>query len=92
MTTADPNLSEFEGYITATYQDPEGYNIQGAVSIPLIENELGLRIAGLLDNRETGLENITHVGRDLFITGTDQYLVKMHATRGSSAMRLPRSY
>ncbi len=59
MTTADPNLSEFEGFISATYQDPAGYNVQGAVSIPLIENELGLRIAVLLDERETGLENIT---------------------------------
>ena len=59
LATADPNLSEVDGYVTASVQNPSGYNIQGAVSIPIIDNELAIRVAGLLDNRETGLENIT---------------------------------
>lgn len=58
VETANPNLSEIDGYISATYQNPDGYNIQGGVSIPLIEDELGLRISGLLDDRDTGLDNI----------------------------------
>lgn len=62
FNTADPDLTEVTGHIRGSYMDPSGYNIQGAVSIPLIENELAVRFAGLKDERETGLENIT---RDL---------------------------
>ncbi|MEH6593293.1 MAG: TonB-dependent receptor [Halioglobus sp.] len=59
INSADPNLQEMEGYVTASFQDPTGYNIQGAISIPIIENELAIRFAALSDERETGLKNIT---------------------------------
>ncbi len=75
METGDPNLSEIEGYITGSYQDPEGYNLQGAISVPLIENELGLRLAVLSDQRETGLENIVR-GKDNEIN-SDGYRAKL---------------
>ncbi|MEH6583091.1 MAG: TonB-dependent receptor [Halioglobus sp.] len=59
LATADPNPSEVEGFITGSFQDPNGYNVQGAISMPLIEDELAIRVAVLLDERETGVENIT---------------------------------
>ena len=59
MTTADPSLDSWEGYVSASFQDPTGHNIQGAVSIPLIDNVLALRLAALVDEHETGLKNIT---------------------------------
>ncbi|MGI9293052.1 MAG: TonB-dependent receptor, partial [Pseudomonadales bacterium] len=59
LETADPNLDEFEGFVRASYQDPNGYNVQGALSVPIIEGKLAARVALLTDDRETGTENIT---------------------------------
>lgn len=58
LETANPNLDEFEGYVRGSIQDPEGYNLQGALSVPIIEGTLAARIALLTDDRETGTENI----------------------------------
>lgn len=59
LETADPNLNEVEGYVRGSYiSDPDGYNVQGAISVPVIEGTLGARIALLSDDRDTGTENI----------------------------------
>jgi iron complex outermembrane receptor protein len=58
MTTGDPDLYEVSGNVTAALQDPKGYNVQGALSVPLVEGVLAARIAVLKDERENGLENI----------------------------------
>ena len=60
LKTANPDLNEIDGYVQTTLQDPEGYNLQGAISVPLIDNVLAARIAVLSDQRQTGLENIFH--------------------------------
>lgn len=62
LTSEDPNFDGMNGYVQASLTDPEGYNLQGAINIPLIEGTLAARIAGLTDNRETGVENVV---RDL---------------------------
>lgn len=59
LETADPNLEEIEGNIRASYiADPDGFNVQGAISVPIIEGALAARIAVLSDDRDTGTENI----------------------------------
>jgi iron complex outermembrane receptor protein len=59
IETADPNLDEIEGHIRASYlADPDGYNLQGAISVPIIEGKLAARLALLSDDRDTGTENI----------------------------------
>lgn len=64
LTTRDPNFDGVNGHVRGSYQaDPQGYNIQAAVNIPLIEDQLALRLAGLSDDRETGVENINPVNR-----------------------------
>lgn len=64
MATRDPNFDGVSGYVRGSYlADPEGYNLQGAVNIPLVEDQLALRLSGLTDNRETGTENINPVNR-----------------------------
>ena len=64
LSTQDPNFDGFNGHIQGSYlADPEGYNVQGALNIPLIDDTLALRIAGLSDDRETGLENINPVNK-----------------------------
>ena len=61
LTTADPNFDGFNGHVQGSYQyDPAGYNLQGALNIPLGET-VALRVAALTDDRETGTENINPV-------------------------------
>jgi iron complex outermembrane receptor protein len=58
MTTRDADFDGVSGYVQGSYTDPAGYNLQGAVNVPLIENKLAMRVAVLTDDRETGVENV----------------------------------
>ncbi len=75
MKTADPDLTELTGYVQGSVVDPEGYNLQGAISFPLIENTLAIRIAALTDNRESGIENIFR--DEIDERGRDAFRIKM---------------
>lgn len=62
LASRDPDFDGFSGHIRGSYlADPEGYNLQGAFNIPLVEDQLAARIAFLSDDRETGTENINPV-------------------------------
>ncbi|MGB1139388.1 MAG: TonB-dependent receptor plug domain-containing protein [Halioglobus sp.] len=64
LSTRDPNFDGINGYVQGSYlADPEGYNLQGALNIPVIDDVLAFRVAGLSDDRETGLENVNPVNR-----------------------------
>lgn len=52
IRSANPNLEQVDGFVRQTFNDQDGTNSQVAVSIPLIENELGIRFSGLYDNNE----------------------------------------
>jgi iron complex outermembrane receptor protein len=61
----NPNLEEFDGYVRQSFNDQSGSNTQLAVSIPIIKDKLGVRIAGLYDtNENSDIENTT-LNRDL---------------------------
>ena len=61
LNTQDPNFDGVNGHIQSSFQaDPEGLNVQGAVNIPL-GDMVAVRVAGLYDDRETGLENVNPV-------------------------------
>lgn len=49
LTTRRANLSEPEGYFQVTGTDRNAINVQGAVSVPLIQDKLALRFAALGD-------------------------------------------
>jgi iron complex outermembrane receptor protein len=55
MTTQDPNFDGVNGHLQGSYMDPSGYNVQGAINFPITDT-FAVRIAGLLDERETGTE------------------------------------
>ena len=60
MQTRMPNLERIDGYIQQVLTEHSGSNTQLGVSIPLIEDKLALRIAGLYDQNENqDMENIT---------------------------------
>jgi iron complex outermembrane receptor protein len=58
LTSRDPNFDGVNGYVQGSYTDPKGYNLQGAINVPLIEDKLALRVAILTDDRESGIENV----------------------------------
>ena len=59
MASQDPNFDGLSGHIQGSYMDPTGYNVQGAINVPVTDT-FAIRLAGLVDERETG----TKVVRD----------------------------
>jgi outer membrane receptor protein involved in Fe transport len=60
MITQQPNMSIVEGYIQTSFSDNDGFNGQFASSLPLIENELAIRVSGVYDeNNGSDVENLT---------------------------------
>ncbi len=55
MASQDPNFDGVNGYVQGSVVDPSGYNVQGAINLPITDT-LAVRVAGLLDERETGTE------------------------------------
>jgi iron complex outermembrane recepter protein len=54
VVTQNPDLETMEGYLQSTLSDSGGFNTQFGVSLPLIPDQLGLRIAGIYDENEQG--------------------------------------
>ena len=52
VTTRKPDLTEAGGYMTGTLNDIGGWNVNGAINVPIIEDKLGVRIAGVVDENE----------------------------------------
>jgi iron complex outermembrane receptor protein len=50
MTFRRPDMDEVGGYMTGTVNDINGFNLNGAINLPIIEGKLGLRIAGLVSD------------------------------------------
>lgn len=50
ITFRRPDLDEVGGYAMGTVNDINGFNVNGAMNLPLIEDKLGLRIAGLVSD------------------------------------------
>ena len=64
LSTRDPDFDGVSGYVQGSYLvGPDGYNVQGAVNVPLIDDTLAVRISALTDDRETGTENINPVNK-----------------------------
>ena len=60
LTTKLPSLFEYGGYASGTLSDEGTRNAQGAVNIPLIQDKLAVRIAGIIDrNNGDGVESIS---------------------------------
>ncbi len=52
VTTRMPDMSEFGGYVSGTATNRSGRNFQGALNIPIIEDRLAVRVAGIFDESE----------------------------------------
>lgn len=52
LTSHKPDLEAIGGYASGSAGDQGTYNAQGAVNVPLVENTLALRVAGVYDEDE----------------------------------------
>ena len=52
ITTRKPNLSEAGGYLSGFVNDIHGYNLQGAINVPIVEDKLAIRLAGVYDENQ----------------------------------------
>jgi iron complex outermembrane receptor protein len=70
VTTKQPHLSELGAYVQGLVGSHDHINLQGAVSVPLVEDKLAVRFAAMTDdsegNRARSLNNSKdpHVGQD----------------------------
>ena len=55
ITTRRPNLSEVGGNVSGTINDIHGFNMNGAINVPVIGDKLGVRIAGLVADDNSNL-------------------------------------
>jgi outer membrane receptor protein involved in Fe transport len=77
ITTVAPDLSEFGGFANATYGNYDLINVQGAVNIPLVQDELAVRLTGSYRNRDGFIDIIDPTGTKIGESNTiDQYLMR----------------
>lgn len=59
ITTKRPSFSEIEGTVEQTFGERNLSNTQFGLSLPIVEDKLALRVAGLYDHNQTdGIKNI----------------------------------
>lgn len=59
IKTAKPNLNKFEGFANGTYGNYDLINLQGGVSAPLIEGQLGFRLSAAYRNQDGFTRSVT---------------------------------
>jgi len=60
VQTRDPNMTEMDGYLQQSLSQRDGRNTQAALSLPIIDEQLAVRVAGVFDhNRTLDVENTT---------------------------------
>lgn len=77
ITNVRPDLNEFGGFANATYGNRDLYGVQGAVNVPLVEDQLALRVTGAYRQRDGYVTVVDRTGAKIGESnGTDQYLVR----------------
>lgn len=60
IRTNSPNMKKIDGYVSTSAAEYDALNTQFGVSLPIIENKLSVRLAGVYDeNKETGQKLVT---------------------------------
>jgi iron complex outermembrane receptor protein len=69
IRTQNPNLSAVDGYVAGSVGERDLRNTQFGISLPIIEDELAIRVAGVYDESKTGVESVT-TGNEAVNRGT----------------------
>jgi iron complex outermembrane recepter protein len=77
ITTVRPDVSEFGGFVNATYGTFDEMNLQGAINVPLVQDTLALRVTGAYRKRDGFLTVVDQAGNRIGDTNDiDQFLVR----------------
>ncbi len=72
-----PDLSEFGGFVNATYGNYNHQSVQGAINVPLVEDQLALRVTGAYRDREGYIELFDGDGNRVGESnGIDQFMLR----------------
>ncbi len=84
--TKGPQLKGTEGYLEGGYGNFDTYKIQGAVEATMVEDELGVRIAGNYEKGDGMFRNVFPGVRDRASTDTWQGRVSLRMKPGNGAL------
>ena len=79
IITNKPDLSEFHADMEATYGNYNYGSIKAMVNIPIVTDELGVRLAGFWENRDGTIENVYHAinhSADANVDGRNDYAIR----------------
>jgi outer membrane receptor protein involved in Fe transport len=74
LTTKRPNLTKAEGFANATYGNFDFFNVQGGISVPLVTDQLGLRLSGAYRKRDGYLNSVGVPGAES--GNRDRYVIR----------------
>jgi outer membrane receptor protein involved in Fe transport len=76
ITTRRPDLSEFGGFVNASYGNYDVYSVQGAVNAPLVRDTLAARVTGAYRKRDGYVRVVDETGEIGRTNDVDQFLVR----------------
>lgn len=92
VRTRNPSLDHVDGYVSASVAEHSSYNTQFGVSLPLIEDKLAIRLAGVYDESgATDQHNVT-LNRDALNRSEGGRLVVLWQPSDDFSARLSYNY
>ena len=86
ITTRAPNVSEIGGYMSMSGTHLGGINAQGAINVPLIQDVLALRVAGVVDQNDLdGVRSINGGAKPRAFTRSFRTSLRFEPTDGIRA-------
>lgn len=77
ITTVRPDVSEFGGFVNASYGNFNEMSLQGAINAPIVKDTLALRLTGAYRKRDGFLTVVNEAGNPIGDTNNiDQFLVR----------------
>ncbi|MDM7964837.1 TonB-dependent receptor [Blastomonas fulva] len=74
LTTKRPNLTKVEAFGNFTYGNYDFFNVQAGVSVPLVNDQLGLRVSGAYRKRDGFLNSVGVPGAES--SNRDRYVIR----------------
>ncbi len=90
ITTVRPDVTEFSGFANATYGNFDLINVQGAVNVPIVQDEMAIRLTGAYRNRDGFIDLVDPTGTKIGESNTiDQYMLRGQlGYEGESGLRI----
>ncbi|MBV7265073.1 TonB-dependent receptor [Erythrobacter sp. WH131] len=77
ITTNRPDVSDFEGFVNASYGNFDEISVQGAVNVPIVQDTLAFRLTGAYRERDGFITLVDGDGTPFDDSNdVDQYLVR----------------